>query len=289
MTTDSADAAATLPDSTHVGRVALRVGSLDATVPFYRDVVGLDVVRSEGEARLLADGEELVVLAEDPDTPERPRDAAGLFHLAVRVPDRAALADALARIRAHGSLTGASDHVVSEALYLRDPEGNGVEIYRDRPRVEWRETAAGQLDIRTLPLDLDDLATAAEPGRRDADRAPPGTDIGHVHLEITDLDRALDFYVDELGFTLENGEYDGAAFVAAGGYHHHLGLNTWNRRTAQSGDHRGLAWYELVVPDERSLSALSDRLTATGEPVEETEQGLSVTDPDGIEVRIRVE
>ncbi|WP_439028063.1 VOC family protein [Haloarchaeobius sp. DT45] len=295
MTGNATDStAATLPDSTHVGRVALRVNSLDATVPFYRDVVGLDGERDDeaGEARLSAGGEELVVLEEDAGAPERPHEAAGLFHLAVRVPDRPALAAALARVRAHGSLAGASDHAVSEALYLRDPEGNGVEIYRDRPREEWQKTATGTLVIQTLPLDLDDLAAArsgAAADGRDADRVPTGTDVGHVHLEVGDLDRAIRFYVDDVGFALQNDEYDGAAFVAAGGYHHHLGLNTWNRRTAPSGDHCGLAWYELVLPDESSLAALRDRLTGRGYSVEAADGGFHVADPDGIAVRVRVE
>nr|WP_303647610.1 VOC family protein [Haloarchaeobius amylolyticus] len=280
-----------MPDGTHLDRVALRVGSLDATVPFYRDVVGLAVDRDDqaGEARLLAaDGAALVVLIEDPDAPARPADAAGLFHLAVRVPDRPALAGALARVRDHGTLTGASDHLVSEALYLRDPEGNGVEIYRDRPREEWAETADGQRDIRTLPLDLDDLAGARESGSETPARVPAGTDVGHVHLEVADLARATDFYVDGVGFALENDGYDGAAFVAAGGYHHHLGLNSWNGRSAPAGEDRGLAWYELVVPDEAALAALRDRLAARDQSVETVGDELRFDDPDGIAVRARV-
>jgi catechol 2,3-dioxygenase len=280
---DSSDG---LPASTRLGRVALRVGSLDRTLPFYRDVVGLEVDRgADARATLSAAGRPLVVLLEAPDAPERPRAAAGLFHLAVRVPDRGALGDALGRIRERGSLTGASDHLVSEALYLRDPEGNGVEVYADRPREEWPETGDGRVEMESLPLDVGAVAAAAA----GEDALPVGTDLGHVHLEVTDLARSTAFYAAGVGLDVRDDSYDGARFLAAGDYHHHVGLNTWNARTDPAGDHRGLAWWELVLPDRTSRRRLADRLADRGTPATEAADGFAVADPDGIDLRVLVE
>ena len=272
----------TMPTPTRIGRVALRVASLDRVVPFYRDVVGLDVARDGTGAVLSAGDDPLVVLREEPGAPERPSDAAGLFHLAVRVPSRAALGDALTRIESSDeALTGASDHLVSEALYLRDPEGNGVEVYRDRPRDDWTVTDDGGVEMDTLRLDLDEIRAAAG----GEDRAPPGTDIGHVHLEVTDLASARAFYVDTLGLSVRTESYSGALFVAAGDYHHHVGLNTWNGRGAPAGASRGIEWFEFVLPDRTTRDALSDRLAETGHDVASDEE---IADPDGIGVRFVV-
>jgi catechol 2,3-dioxygenase len=284
------DTGFTMPAATRLGRIALRVGSIDRLVPFYRDVVGLAVDRDGTTARLSADGDPLVVLHEIADAPTRPSDAAGLFHLAVRVPSRGALGDALARVDAAGaSLSGASDHLVSEALYLRDPEGNGVEIYRDRPREAWTFTDDGRVKMDTLPLDRDGVAAAAT-GR---DRAPAGTDLGHVHLEVTALDRAQSCYVDALGLNVRSEAYQGALFVAAGDYHHHVGLNTWNGRHASAGENRGIEWFEFRLPDRATLAALRDRLEAAPgySPDHGTEEGdgFGVVDPDGIGVRFAVD
>ncbi|MFC6989526.1 VOC family protein [Haloplanus sp. GCM10025708] len=270
-----------LPAATRVGRVALRVNSLDDVLPFYRDVLGLDVRRDGTTARLLAGDDALLVLSEDDDAPARSPDEAGLFHLAIRVPDRAALADALGRARAADeSLTGASDHLVSEALYFRDPENNGVEVYRDRPRSAWPWTDDG-VAMATRPLDLDDLAAAG-----DGEALPPATDLGHVHLEVTDLSRAEAFYADALGLNVRARYGDEATFLAAGDYHHHVGLNTWNDRRAPASRSRGLAWFELVVPDGETLSTVRRRLDDRGHDVDSTD---GAADPDGIRVRFVVE
>lgn len=282
--TDDAEATPFSLPAARIGRVALRVASLDRVLPFYRDVVGAEVDRTDSQALLRAGDEPLIILEEAPDAPERPPDAAGLFHLAIRVPDRGALGDALARIRNTGSLTGASDHLVSEALYLRDPEGNGVEIYRDRPREEWPRTDDGGISMDTLPLDLDALAADAQSEAA----LPSGTDIGHVHLEVTHLDRAVGFYGDVLGLSLQVDRYEGAAFLAAAGYHHHVGLNTWNGRSSPVGGCRGIAWFELLIPDE-SLTSLRDHLATREVTVEASDGGLVVTDPDGVEVRLAAE
>jgi catechol 2,3-dioxygenase len=270
-----------LPDGTRVGRVALDVADLDGAATFYEDAVGLATLADSEDRVTLGAGEDpLLELRAAPDAEPRPGDAAGLFHVAYRVPARGALGDALGRLRESGRMSGASDHIVSEALYARDPEGNGVEVYRDRPRDEWDRKADGRPRIDTLPLALDDLADDA-----DGDRAaPPGTDVGHVHLEVTDLDDAHAFYVDALGFDRVE-RVAGALFVAAGGYHHHVGLNVWNRRSAPASG-RGLAWFEVVVPGEAALAAAVDRVAAAGYAVTETDAGATVADPAGVEVRL---
>ena len=188
---------------TGVRSVDLRVTDVDEAEAFYRDVVGLE------------DPSRLVGLSAEGVTAPAPKRAAGLFHTAFLYPTRADLADALRR--AAPFLTGASDHGVSEALYLDDPSGTGVELYWDRPRDVWPD------DMFTAPLDLQDLARQAT----GADRAPEGTHIGHVHLKVSDLPRAEEFWVGALGFDLMHRYGDQAAFVATGGYHHHVGLNTW--------------------------------------------------------------
>jgi catechol 2,3-dioxygenase len=268
--------------STCVGRIALVVADLDSTAAFYRDVVGLEVQDRDGNrATLGAGGTPLVELRADPDAPARGADEAGLFHTAFRVPTRAALGDALERVRDQWRLSGASDHLVSEALYLADPEGNGVEIYRDRPRADWPRTDDGSVEMDTLPLDLDELRAA----RSGSTTAPDGTDVGHVHLEVTDIDAARGFYVDALGLGVRRAWGDSALFVAAGEYHHHVGLNTWNGRSAPASG-RGLDWFELVVPDDETLAAARERLR-DGDVVETTDDGFSTVDPDGIGLILR--
>ena len=308
-----------LTEATRIGRVALRVASLDRVLPFYRDALGFGVERTAGDegerTRLTAGGETLVVLEEHADAPPRGESEAGLFHVAVRVPDRAALADVLARVRRMGAtLTGASDHLVSEALYLRDPAGNGVEVYYDRPREEWPHTDDGGVAMDTLPLDLDDLSGAAEAAETDDSDAagavesgppgaavlPAGTDIGHVHLEVTNLAQAEAFYADALGLNVRARYGDDAAFLAAGEYHHHVGLNTWNGRRSPAGDGLGLAWFEVALPDAGALDGVRRRLEDRGYAVEADpradedggERGdrdaPTAVDPDGIRVRLVV-
>jgi catechol 2,3-dioxygenase len=272
--------ASTLPADAAAGRVALRAFDLDRLVDFYGSVVGLDVQRHDGgRATLGAGGTALLELHAAPDAPARGESAAGLFHTAFRVPTRAALGDALDRVESNWRLTGASDHHVSEALYLRDPEDNGVEVYCDRPRGEW-PTRDGRVAMDTLPLDFDPLREAATGDGR----VPDGTDVGHIHLEVTDLSATRAFYVDALGLDVRQAR-DGALFVAAGGYHHHVGLNTWNGRSAPAAG-RGLDWFELRVR-KRAIPAVRKRLADSGADVCGTAEGLAFADPDGVGLRVR--
>jgi catechol 2,3-dioxygenase len=270
-----------LPPGTDIGRTALRVGDSAAMADFYREIVGLSVIREFGDSTVLGvDGSPLLVLTEDEAAPAREREP-GLFHTAFRVPTRAALGEAVARIREQWRLGGASDHGVSEALYLSDPEGNGVEIYRDYPREDWPVGAAGGIEMKTRPLDLDPIAAAA--GGKS--HAPPGTDIGHIHLEVTSLDGVDAFYTETLGFDLQ-ASMSSARFLGAGGYHHHVGANTWNGRTGTAGG-RGLDWFEVVVPDSEAFEALRERLDRSRYSVTAAADGISARDPDGIEIRLR--
>lgn len=273
----------TIPDDARIGRVALRVTDLGRMQEFYEEVIGLTTVsQDDGRAAMGVGEEALIILQEDTSGQPRQRDEAGLFHLAVRFPSRAALGDALTRVEDHWDLDGAGDHGVSEALYLTDPEGNGIELYHDRAREEWETTEDGMVEMETGPMDRDELRASAT----GADRAPDGTDIGHVHLETTDLDTARRFYADTLGLRIRQ-EMDTALFLAAGDYHHHVGLNTWNQRTAPATG-RGLDHFELMVPDRDSLEALTRRCEDAGYQVRHDDTATIITGPDSISVRITV-
>jgi catechol 2,3-dioxygenase len=281
--------------ATSMGAVRLTVADLEGMRDFYRDAIGLTVDRGrDGVVRLGTLGyneglvdEVLVELVGDPDAPPRPRGTSGLFHLAILVPTRADLARALQRVAEAGwRLSGASDHLVSEALYLSDPEGNGIELYRDRPRENW-PVRDGVLQMDTLPLDLDGVL--GELRREDAQAGmASGTRIGHVHLNVSDLTGAEAFYSGGLGFDVMVRGYPGALFVSAGGYHHHLGLNTWAGEGAAPppDGSRGLREFEIVLPDEWALEKLERRITANGIGYQRNEDILHVVDPAGNRVAL---
>jgi catechol 2,3-dioxygenase len=192
------------------------------------------------------------------------------------------LARAIRRVvDADWSFTGASDHLVSEAMYLNDPEGNGIEIYRDRPREEWRRSATGELAMATLPLDVDSVIGELGGSPDPAPVAAPATHIGHVHLQVADLDDAEAFYSGVLGFDVMVRGYPGALFVSAGGYHHHLGLNTWAGTGAPpppSGA-RGLDHFEIVLPNTDELERIERSIEAGDAEGSRLEGGLLVSDP----------
>lgn len=277
-----------LPDDTRPGRTALRVADLGATIEFYRDVVGLRVLdRNEASATLGVDGTPLLVVREDSESDPRGDRETGLYHTAFRVPSRGALGDALERVRDRWTLDGASDHGISEALYCTDPEGNGVEIYCDRPRDEWPRADDGSVRAAGGPLDLADLAAAADDaGSTGSQPAPAATTVGHLHLEVSSLEAARAFYAETLGFGVSMEYAPGALFFAAGDYHHHVGANVWNERSAPA-EGLGLAWFELLVPTADAFDAVRDRLLADGIEVRDVDGGIEVADPDGIAIRIR--
>jgi catechol 2,3-dioxygenase len=278
-----------LPADARLGAIRLRVGDLDRLRRFYEEAIGLRVLPGNGTVTALGveDGRPLVELEADADALPRPPHTTGLFHLAILVPSRAQLARAIRRVAATGwRLGGASDHLVSEALYLSDPEGNGIELYRDRPRDEW-PVSGGVLRMDTLPLDLGGLLAEGDEGSSDAGM-PAGTTLGHVHLQVADLAAAERFWVDALGLDVTVRGYPGALFVSAGGYHHHVGLNTWAGAGAPRPPEgaRGLARFEVVLPDSDAVREAGARLAAVG-PVELAEDGVLAQDPSGNAVLVR--
>jgi catechol 2,3-dioxygenase len=275
--------------ATSIGAVGLTVGDIDRAQRFYEQAIGLETLERSGDtARLGAGGETLLQLIGDPDAPPRPPGTTGLFHFAILVPDRVELARALRRVADAGwRFTGASDHLVSEALYLDDPEGNGIEIYRDRPRNQWGY-ANGQLEMATLPLDPGGLV--AELGGSESDGTPIDgeTRIGHVHLNVSELPAAERFYGDGLGLDVTVRGYPGALFLSAGGYHHHIGLNTWTGEGAPPPPPgaRGLAWFEIVVPSDDEVARVERRMRGAGLDPERSESGVLATDPSRNRVRV---
>jgi catechol 2,3-dioxygenase len=216
-----------------------------------------------------------------------PRGRPGLYHFAVLLPDRAALGRLVGHLAAVGERAGSADHLVSEALYLRDPDGLGIEVYADRPRTAWRWRDR-QLLMATEPLDLADLVRAAgdEPWTGD----PPGTRMGHVHLHVGDLGLANAFYHQALGFDRVVWSYPGALFLSAGGYHHHLGLNTWAALAAPPPeDEAQLLEWELLVPSTDAAESALVSLETAGHVAERSAGGGLVRDPWGTALRIRAE
>ncbi len=279
-----------LPSGLSMGAVRLRVRDAARSIAFYTGTLGLARLGTDadGIVRLGVGSQVLIELEERPDARPRPRGTTGLFHVALLVPDRPALAVVLRRLVAQQARLGASDHIVSEALYLDDPDGNGIEIYRDRPASEWRwqgdtvEMATDHLDGRGL------LAEAPANVPLDAP-LPPGTRVGHVHLQVGDLAGARRFYIEHFGYDLTTDRYPGALFVSAGRYHHHLGLNVWQSRggSAAPQDSVGLVRYEVVLPQAGDVEALRARLSAAGESVTVTPGGFEATDPWGTKVLVR--
>jgi catechol 2,3-dioxygenase len=275
--------------ATRMGAVRLTVADLDRARSFYERALGLTELDAGGERVRMgpAGGPALVELEGRPDAPERPRRSTGLFHLAVLVPSRPELARALRRVlEAGASFTGASDHLVSEALYLDDPEGNGIEIYRDRPRAEW-SSQGGELRMATLPLDVEGVVAEMPAGPDEG--MPEGTTMGHVHLQVRDIPEAEAFWSGVIGFDPMVRGYPGALFVSAGGYHHHIGLNTWGTAGAPPPPEgaRGLARLEVVVPGAAEVDRIEDRARAAGAETEREEEGLLLRDPSGNRVLVR--
>jgi catechol 2,3-dioxygenase len=275
--------APTLPAETTLGAVVLTVADLERSLAYWRDEIGLEVQEQRADrATLGVPGTPLLVLEEVPGAP--PADGySGLFHVALLVPERADLARWLAHAaRDRVQLTGASDHDVSEALYLRDPDHHGIEIYADRPRALW-EGEVGQR-LTTLPLDVDALlGELDDPVAAAFDGLPAGTRIGHVHLRVADVPEAVRFYRDLLGFELMASLGAQAAFLAAGGYHHHIGANTWESRgrpPAPPGS-ATLRRATIVLPTAADRDAAVERVRAGGAPVEEDADGTVVRDPSG--------
>ncbi len=281
-----------LPANAHIGRVRLRVRDLGRALAFYRDVLGLGVGREEGATVTLAPadqtaagratGRDLLVLEESPGIAHRPARpvTTGLYHVALLVPDRKALGRTLLHLRqTRYQLRGMSDHAVSESLYLDDPDGNGLEIYADRPRSMW-PVRGGVVQMTVDPMDVAGVVAAGQELPGPWTGLPAGTTVGHVHFTVSQLERAVMFYREVIGFD-EMMKVPTLAAVSAGGYHHHVNLNTWAGEGAgpDTDQVAGLAGWELVVPDGNARRALIERAKTAGALVPGAD-GVVVRDPD---------
>jgi catechol 2,3-dioxygenase len=284
-----------LPDATRVGRVRLQVSDLGRSVAYYTDVVGLTVVqRDAASASLGAGGSDrvLVELHERRGVRPMPLQARfGLYHFALLVPDRADLGRFLAHLSEMDVRVASADHLVSEALYLWDADGLGIEVYADRPRSSWR-VRENEVAMTTEPLDLRSLLRAAQEGRSKLswNGLPAGTIVGHVHLHVGSLQRSEALYHAALGLDKVVWSFPGALFLAAGGYHHHLGTNTWVERPMPSGEGEAqLLEWRLVLPAADDIAAAADSLIAHGYNPSEDGADRVVHDDWGTRLRLTME
>ncbi|MBT2679925.1 VOC family protein [Bacillus sp. ISL-35] len=276
------------PPVTFVGRVDLKVQDLERSVAFYQNVIGFKVFeKTERSAKFTADGRNVLLSVEQPeDVVPKQRRTTGLYHFAILLPRRADLANILKHfVQARFPLQGASDHLVSEALYLADPDGNGIEIYIDRPASGWTWNES-QVVMTTDPLDAESLLEEDKGGSWNG--LPAGTVMGHIHLHVSELAKTEDFYTKGLGFDVVSRYGPQALFISTGKYHHHIGLNTWNGVGAPKPAENsvGLGSFSLVLPDEESVKETIARLSSIGASVTE-ENGVIVTvDPSGNRIKL---
>ncbi|MGN8553768.1 UNVERIFIED_CONTAM: VOC family protein [Microbacterium sp. SLM126] len=272
-----------LAAETGMGPVTLLVGDLDAMTAYYRDVVTLQVLTADGDTVTLGRaGRPIVVLRHEPALRHATSGSAGLFHTAILFETQAALAAALYSVARHapGTFTGSADHLVSQAFYFTDPEGNGIELYWDRARTEWSWTH-GSIEMGTLFLDPngflgEHLTEEAALGATAGDAAS----VGHVHLSVGDVATARSFYVDALGFDETAALGDQAVFMSAGGYHHHMAMNVWNSRGAGPRmPALGLGRVDLALPDDEALNSLTARLRHNGIDVRDDGRTVRFDDP----------
>jgi catechol 2,3-dioxygenase len=267
---------------TSIGAVYLKVSDLKRYVQFYQDVVGFEILREyEQKVELTADGKNsLLVLEKISDAVVLPRrNVTGLYHFAILVPSRKDLSLSLRNMIKHDIRVGQGDHLVSEALYINDPENNGIEIYADRPRETWNYDGRGRVIMAADPIEWQGLIDEA--GDQVWNGLAEGTIMGHVHLHVADLQEAEHFYCDILGFNLMAKMSDSALFISAGGYHHHLGLNVWAGIGAPPppANAVGLRYYTIVLPNKEELDNLLIKLRTIGIIPEQMELGWFVRDP----------
>lgn len=283
-----------LPDATHIGGVRLRVADLERSLVFYNRTLGFRTLHREGSrAALAAQNSDRPLVELDEHTGARPaprRGRLGLYHVAILLPDRPSLGAFVRHLGEIGAHAGAGDHLVSEAFYLHDPDNLGIEVYADRPRNTWRRMGR-ELMMATDPVDVPGLVAAA--GSAKWGGMPAGTTIGHVHLHVGDIARAAGFFSEALGFDRTVWDYPGALFLGAGGYHHHVGTNTWAGADATPPDasEAQLLEWSLVLPDEHGVAALAANLVNAGYALERSDDtpDFVVRDPWGTPIRVRRE
>ena len=277
-----------LPSGTRLGPVELQITRAARSVEYYQRTLGLRVLRDEGgRITLGAHGDDapLVVLVERADArPVRPQSVLGLYHFAVLLPDRPALGRFLRHLATIGGRVGMADHAVSEAVYLTDPDGLGIEVYADRPRSSWRHDSTGQRYMTSDPLDVENVMQSA--AGESWTGAPTGTQIGHVHLHVGDLARAAEFYDNAVGLDRTVWTYPGALFLAAGGYHHHLGTNTWASGPPAADDQARLLMWNIVVPARVDVDAAAARIAKVASVTRESDDSVTARDPWGTALRV---
>ena len=271
----------------HIGAVGLTVRDLDRLTAYYRDLLGLTVQqRTPHVAALGAGGVTLLELTHKPDAlPDDAREA-GLYHTAFLMPTRADLARwILHAAKTRVPITGASDHAVSEAIYLDDPEGNGVEVYSDRPRERWRRDG-DSIVMTTDPLDIAAITREVDAATATYDSAPQGLRVGHIHLRVGNIAAGEKFYSGALGLDVTR-RRNGASFMSSGGYHHHVAVNTWHSNGARGRDGRraGLRWFAMEIADQAAMDGLRQRLAAAGIEGAAFPGGFAAMDPYGTTIR----
>ena len=274
-----------LPDATRLGAVHLQVADLGRSLDYYQGVLGMRVLGRDADRAALGphDADRMLVRLSERSGARPARGEFGLYHFAILLPDRAALGRFVAHLLHLGVRPGMADHLVSEALYLTDPDGLGIEVYADRPSDSWKHQGR-ELAMATDPLDVRGLIAAG--GDDQWTGMPDGTAMGHIHLHVGDLTRAEAYYHAALGFDKMVWSYPGALFLAAGGYHHHLGTNTWSRGPSADPDQARLLDWELVVPDAAHAAAAARNLEAAGFRAEQTSGAWLSADPWGTALRI---
>ena len=275
-----------LPDATALGPVHLLVSNLERSLEYYQHVLGFRAEqRGDDRAVLTADGDTrpLVMLHTRPGVTRARRGAFGLYHFAILLPDRPALGRFAAHLAAQNIRVGMADHLVSEALYLSDPDELGIEVYADRPPETW-QYRDGELAMTTDPLDINDVIASSHGATWNG--LPKDTTIGHVHLHVGDLRLAEAFYHRALGFDKTVWSYPGALFLSAGGYHHHLGTNVWSPGPAPSESHARLLEWEIAVPSPEDVMRGARSVRDAGYAVDDAEDGVRLTDPWGTAVRL---
>lgn len=272
--------AESLHPATRLGYVHLTVSNLERSLEFYRQVLGMQVQARSGDTAELGAGRKAFLKLTELPGARRVRGHSGLYHFAILTPSRLALAQSLRRLIETHTPIGGGDHLVSEAIYLSDPDGNGIEVYRDRPRSTW-QYANGQIKMDTLELDYRGILAELEDSDAPWAGLEPETVLGHMHLHVGDLAAAGRFYREVIGFDLMVNYGGSALFFSAGGYHHHLGVNTWAGVGAppQPADAVGLRYFTVHLANEEERQRLLNRLAAHGAPYEERAEGLFVRDP----------
>ena len=269
---------------THIGAVHLNVNFMDNSVKFYHEILGMDIIEHTPTFSSLGVNDSVLIYLYQ--TNHARVQTAGLFHFALLVPSRAALGNIFYHlIKTEYPLAGASNHDVSEAIYLQDPEGNGIEIYRDVPSNEWQFEPNGNIVMGTSEMDYAAVIEANH--NRPFDGMPKDTIIGHMHLSVIDLNQSIAFYNELFGLDVMTRYGSQAAFMATAGYHHHLGLNTWQHQTERARlDYPGLRKFDLNIPNEEDLQHFLETLSEKGSTQPKDENSNIVYDPSGIGIRI---